>query len=327
MDNRKNKLINLIEEVLPTLSEIELSELFTHELKLSGGCDFKDLNQINIDELMGNFFSKYQQNSVESTLYNYKRFLTNFINATKNDLNIDGINKYIKSKPWNENTLNRNLIVLKRFLAYCLFEKQYIKNDISQGIRIPKKVRKAQFFASDTQIRDFIDKIKYALKSNYDILKYETIFKLYIKTGMRRNELLSLNVEDIDFNSNKITVRKTKNKEIRIINLDYYLIDLINTYLDYFKFKTGPLFRGKHDKRLCRQVLADVFHVIRNSANIPSGFTIHGFRRYFINTLRKNIKDIVVIQKLVGHKDIRTTEIYCDVEDEEMVKAISTINI
>ena len=43
MDDRKNKLINLIEEILPTLTEIELSELYTHGLKLSGGCDFKDL--------------------------------------------------------------------------------------------------------------------------------------------------------------------------------------------------------------------------------------------------------------------------------------------
>jgi len=326
MDNRKNKLINLIEEVLPTLTDIKLSELYTYELKLSGVCDFKDLKKVNVTELIGNFFSSHQQNSAESTLYNYKRFLADFINNLKNNPDIDSINKYIKSKHWNENTLNRNLILLKRFLAY-LFEKQYIENDISLEIRIPKRVRNAQFFASDTQIRDFIDKIKYVLESTDDVLKYETIFKLYVKTGMRRNELLNLDVGDVDFNNNRITVMKTKNKEIRIIKMDSCIINLLKTYLDYFKYKTGPLFRGKHDKRLCRQVLTEIFHAIRKSANIPTDFTIHGFRRYFINTLRKNIKDIVVIQKLVGHKDIRTTEIYCDVSDEEEISAIENIRI
>jgi len=102
-------------------------------------------------------------------------------------------------------------------------------------------------------------------------------------------------------------------------------MNLLNIYLGYFKYKTGPLFKGKHNKRLCRQVLPDVFQTIRKKANIPTDFTIHGFRRYFINILRKNIKDIVVIQKLVGHKDIRTTEIYCDVRDGEKLRAISTI--
>ncbi len=46
MKDRKNKLINLIEEVLLNLTEVELSELYTHGLKLLGGCDFKDLKKL-----------------------------------------------------------------------------------------------------------------------------------------------------------------------------------------------------------------------------------------------------------------------------------------
>ena len=74
-------------------------------------------------------------------------------------------------------------------------------------------------------------------------------------------------------------------------------------------------------------MLTDIFHTIRYNANIHTDFTIHGFRRYCINTLRRNNVDIVTIQKIIGHKDIRTTEIYCEVVDEEVVEAIEKIKI
>ena len=48
---------------------------------------------------------------------------------------------------------------------------------------------------------------------------------------------------------------------------------------------------------------------------------------YFINELSKNHVDIATIQKLAGHRDIRTTEIYCNVLEEEKVKAIESIKV
>jgi len=56
-------------------------------------------------------------------------------------------------------------------------------------------------------------------------------------------------------------------------------------------------------------------------------FKIHNFRRYFINTLRKNNVDIITIPKLAGHRNTKTTEIYCNVSDEGKVMAIEKIRI
>lgn len=144
---------------------------------------------------------------------------------------------------------------------------------------------------------------------------------------MRRNELLDLNVDDVDFELRQITVKKTKNKDIKIINMDNVLKELLENYIYCFKYFDGPLFRGKQDKRLCRQVLMDVFYKIKNHADLSKEFKIHSFRRYFINTLRKNHIDLATIQRLAGHRDIRTTEIYCNITDEEKVKAIESIKV
>ncbi|OFW63085.1 MAG: hypothetical protein A2Z35_05100 [Actinobacteria bacterium RBG_19FT_COMBO_36_27] len=54
-------------------------------------------------------------------------------------------------------------------------------------------------------------------------------------------------------------------------------------------------------------------------------FKIHSLRHYFINTLRQNGVDFATIQKLAGHRGIRTTEIYCSVSDEEKMRAIKII--
>lgn len=144
---------------------------------------------------------------------------------------------------------------------------------------------------------------------------------------MRRNELLDLNVEDINFEQKKIFVRKTKNKDLKILPIDSDIQEILRSYLGYFEYVSGPLFRGKQDKRLCRQVLMSAFYKIKKYAGLPKEFKIHSLRHYFINTLRKNGVDFVTIQKLAGHRDIRTTEIYCNVSSDEKIRAIETISL
>ena len=88
-----------------------------------------------------------------------------------------------------------------------------------------------------TQVKQFIDSIKFTFIDKDEILKYEILFKLYIKTGCRRNELLNLNVEDIDFETGRIIIKKTKNKDVKIINMDDNLKQVIKCYLSHFKYQ------------------------------------------------------------------------------------------
>lgn len=218
-------------------------------------------------------------------------------------------------------------MLLKRFL-YHLFTCKYTEIDLSTHIKVPPKVKSSSFCPMSAQVKQqLLGSIKFTFTDEDEILKYEILFKLYIKTGSRRSELLNLNVEDIDFDTGRIIIRKTKNKDVKIINMDANLKQILTDYLNHFKYKLGPLFRGSQGNRLCKQSLMNSFYKIKTRAGLPKEFKIHSLRRFFINELRKNNVDIATIQKLAGHRDIRTTEIYCNVSEEEKIKAIESIRV
>ena len=125
----------------------------------------------------------------------------------------------------------------------------------------------------------------------------------------------------------RIVIKKTKNKDLKIIYMDENLKQILSNYLKYFKYSSGPLFRGIQGRRLCKQSLMSIFYRIKKRAELPKELKIHSLRRFFVNELRKNKVDLATIQKLAGHRDIRTTEIYCNVSEEEKVRAIESIKV
>jgi len=324
--DKKTTLIKLITTDLPGLNDSALAELYSIEQRLLNGTTINNIQDINTDALIKNFIDTNQLNSASSTIYNYTKILQDYLNYASGMIDNETLFAYLRSKSWGDNTKRRNYVLLKRFL-YHLFTCKYTETDLSTHIKVPHKVKGSTFCPMSAQVKEFIEAIKFTFIDENEILKYETIAKFYIKTGARRNELLNLNVEDIDFNTGRIIILKTKNKDVKIINMDENLKQILTDYLNHFKYKSGPLFRGSQGNRLCKQSLMNSFYKIKERAGLPKEFKIHSFRRFFINELRKNNVDIATIQKLAGHRDIRTTEIYCNVSEEEKIKAIESIKV
>jgi len=326
MLSKKEIIIGLITADLSGLNDAALAELYSIEQKLLNGTALNNIRDINTDTLIKNFIDTHQLNSAASTIYNYKKILQDYLNYASGMIDNETLFAYLRSKVWGDNTKRRNYVLLKRFL-YHLFTCKYTEIDLSTHIKVPPKVKGSSFCPMSAQVKQFLDAIPFTFIGEDEILKYETIYKFYIKTGSRRTELLNLNVEDIDFNTGRIIIRKTKNKDVKIINMDDNLIQIITCYLKHFKYQSGPLFRGRQGNRLCKQSLMNSFYKIKVKAGLSKEFKIHSFRRFFINELRKNNVDIATIQKLAGHRDIRTTEIYCNVSEEEKIKAIESIKV
>ncbi|MHB8277401.1 MAG: tyrosine-type recombinase/integrase [Candidatus Humimicrobiaceae bacterium] len=324
--DKKTTLINLLTADLPGLNDTALAELYSIEQKLLNGSALNNIRDINAYTLIANFINSCQLNNAASTVYNYKKILQDFLNHVKNMIDIETTYAYLRSKSWGDNTKRRNYVLIKRFL-YHLFTQKHTEIDLSQHIKIPPKIKGSSFCPMSTQVKQFINSIRLTFIVENEILKYEILFKLYIKTGSRRTELLNLNVEDIDFETGRIIIKKTKNKDVKIINMDVNLRQILIDYFNHFKYISGPLFRGSQGNRLCKQSLMNSFYKIKARAELPKEFKIHSFRRYFINELRKNNVDLATIQKLAGHRDIMTTEIYCNVSEEEKIKAIENIKV
>ena len=324
--DKKQTMINLINEDLPNLDVLYLSDIYSYVQKHLGSSSLHSIPDTNPGILINNFIDTHQLNSAASTIYNYTKILQDYLNHARGMLDNESLMVYLRSKVWGDNTKRRNYVLLKRFL-YHLFTCKYTETDLSTHIKIPAKVKGRSFCPISAQVLEFLDSIKFTFIDKDEILKYETLFKLYIKTGSRRNELLNLNVEDIDFETGRIIILKTKNKDVKIICMDDNLRQVIKCYLSHFKYQSGPLFRGRQGNRLCKQSLMNSFYKIKARAGLPKEFKIHSLRRFFINELRKHVIDIATIQKLAGHRDIRTTEIYCNVSEEEKIRAIESIKI
>lgn len=141
-------------------------------------------------------------------------------------------------------------------------------------------------------------------------------------SGLRRNEVVNLELEDFDPGTGAIEVRFGKRKSYRTVYLPSAALDLVMQWLDIRGREPGPLLcpvrkGGKIERR---QMSADaVLKIVRRRGNLASvdKFSPHDFRRTFCSDLLSAGVDIVTVQKLAGHTSPITTAKY-DRRGEEL---------
>ena len=102
---------------------------------------------------------------------------------------------------------------------------------------------------------------------------------------------------------------------------------MLKEYIGMFNLTEGALFIGRNGKRIQKSVIYDNIERIKKSAGLSNSFTIHGFRRYFIDRLRREGIDTFTIQRLARHKDISVTSGYTNVDNEELMNALSKVSL
>ena len=109
--------------------------------------------------------------------------------------------------------------------------------------------------------------------------------------------------------------------------MDDQLKDIILNYINRFSIRGGALIRGKGGRRINKNVITNNLKRIRKEAGLPKKYTVHAFRRYFIDKQRRSKTDVFVLKELARHKDLNTTYEYLKVDEEEKRSAISNIKI
>ena len=328
MRSTKKYLINLIIAELKDKDEIILNDALRHIMETGRLSRYKSLAHVRKGELYEEFVSEKLLNKAPGTKKDYRSVILNGFLELHPNINSKNLFLYLGSKEddWASATKNRNYRFIKNFLKY-LYKKGYIMQDLAKSIEVPRKVKKKQYVPSDEDIKKFFSVMSKIYKNKNDLLRYQTFFKFYVKTGLRRDELLNINIKDIDFIRERIHLKKTKNKDEDYIDMDQELKDLLEIYIKKFGITEGPLMIGKGGKRIQRSVIYKVFHRIRKEAGLSDRFTIHGFRRYFADKCRREGVDIHVLKELMRHKDINTTHGYVDVKTEEKRRALSKIMV
>lgn len=327
MRNIKNNLLQLIATELKNMDEVFLADELRHIIEVGRLSQHRKLIHIDKKELYEEFYTEKLVGKAICTKKNYESVILNgFLGSLHPYISRENVFKYLASKEdkWSPATKNRNYRFIKSFLKF-IYEKGYDFKDLAKLIEVPKRGDKKQYVPTDEDIKKFFSIMPKIYKNTKDLLRYQTLFKIYIKTGLRRSELLSIGIKNIDFIRERILLKKTKNKDEAYIYVDHELKMLLKTYISELAITSGPLMIGKRGRALEKSTIYKVFHRIREEARLPDGFTIHGFRRYFADKCRREGVDIHTIKEIMRHKDINTTHKYVDVKVEEKRKALSKI--
>ena len=150
------------------------------------------------------------------------------------------------------------------------------------------------------------------------------MLELMYGAGLRVSELVSLTLQNIDMENNTLRTMG-KGKKERWIPIG----EVANEYLEkYLKIRTSLLkkevndflFLNNHGKQMTRQGFFKILKKIAKKQGIEKDFSPHTLRHSFASHLLKYGADLRVIQELLGHSDISTTQIYMHIEDEKKAK-------
>lgn len=252
----------------------------------------------------------YSNQTIKTYNYNLKKFLE-FINKSKLNLNNKGVKCYLLSQNLSVNSLRLQYASLRFFFSEIL-KKPFT----TQEVPIKKKEKQLPKVISKEKIRELINQA--------DNLKHKIIIKLLYSSGLRLNELLNLKRSDIDFDRNIIHVKKGKGKKDRItIISDTLKLDLLKYYSKNI-FKTEYVLEGRNGKYTKKSV-QKVLDTLGRKINIK--VHPHMLRHCFATHLLEQGTDIRHIQKLLGHNNLSTTEIYTHVANTDLQNIKSPLDI
>lgn len=265
------------------------------------------------------------------TLHNYEFCLKTFFDFCdkRNIVSVNQINQFtmidfmnsIKDK-YSSITVKSKFVVIKAFFAY-LADIGIIDISPMERISRPKVVKNIIYSFSKNDIKDIMNSFD---KSDFIGYRNYTIMNVLFGTGIRKSELVNIQLNDIDWADNTIKIHGKGSKE-RIVPIGYNLQRIILTYIrkrkEYiFEHKYDnsiKLFINKDGRPLGKNGLSTVFMVLKNSKKSWSTrVSAHTFRHTFAKLFLLNGGDLFTLQRILGHEDISITRLYVDLNISEL---------
>jgi integrase/recombinase XerD len=216
----------------------------------------------------------------------------------------------------SEKTQARILASVRLFHKY-LFTEEYTKTDPSSDIESPKTQRTLPDVLSVQEIQDILNAIP---TENAQDIRNRAIIETLYSCGLRVSELINLTLDQLFLEIEYIKVKGKGNKE-RLVPVGQWATEWIERYLKEVRTKQkikseseNIVFLNRNGNKLTRVM---VFYIIKESvkrAGIQKNISPHTLRHSFATHLVENGADLRVVQDILGHASITTTEIYTHID-------------
>lgn len=152
------------------------------------------------------------------------------------------------------------------------------------------------------------------------------LIKLFLKTGLRRAEVVRLNVSDVDLSKRTLRVKRKGNRET-YLSVHDELADDLQKYLRTIKREANePLFMSKRGKRLSASSIWHLVKMYSRKAGFNGDVTVHSLRHTFGTTLLSEGVPLPYIQALMDHRSPQTTSIYLHFQNNELSEVFNKVS-
>lgn len=221
-----------------------------------------------------------------------------------------------KDRGLQTTSLARRLVAVKLFHRF-LFKEGRLREDITSTLESPRIWKRLPEFLTLAEMEKMLQLPK--LKDEAGI-RDRAILELFYATGMRVSELAHLRMEEVNLESAFLKCRGKGEKE-RIVPLGQVAIDSVRLYLEKVRNRLPEgefLFLGPGGKPLSRQRLWQLIRRYAAQTGLQKKITPHTFRHSFATHLLERGADLRIVQELLGHSDISTTQIYTHVSRDHL---------
>lgn len=309
-----------------TLAELALKEIEVKIAKNELGFLPKDSD---LQKLFQEFLEYSKTNHSPATIKrygaivdNFKAYLVKFPFITKiSQLNpkiFEDYKAYRKGQDAKPMTINIELQMIKSILSLAV-KWGYANDNPAKSVEFIKTIDKSEArFLTKEECKKLLE--------NSDLWQYQ-IFYAFLNTGMRKQELMTLEWSDVDFERRKIKIRvkvgwtpKTAEREIPISN------GLIDVLVKLKEQSSGPLvFHDGEGKMIENNKLRKELIKVAKKAGFPDVTKIHTLRHTFASHLVMAGVDLPTVKMLMGHSDISTTMIYSHLAQDHLSDVVSKL--
>ncbi len=185
--------------------------------------------------------------------------------------------------------------------AIKFYYRNVLKNDQKIEIQSAKKPKRLPTVLSRNEINRILESPKNA--------KHKLLLSLAYGAGLRVSEVVGLKVQDLDFEVLTVHVKRAKGQKDRISVMPESLVDSLRN-LVAGKTKNDLVFESERGGKLTTRTAQKVFENALRGSGVKKDATFHSLRHSFATHLLENGSDVRYVQELLGHQNIRTTQVY-----------------
>ena len=263
------------------------------------------------------------------TVEAYRRDMNQFVDFMRDAFEMDDLTQvkttmvksyvvHLKDEGLVNRSINRKISTLRTFYKYCLRENLMEKSPMTgiKALKLPKTLVK---FVTETDI----NKVSFGDEADFATVRDRLLFEMLYQTGMRQAELRGLTDGDVDKMDMQLKIHGKRNKD-RLVPLSKEMIALIDQYQAMrdatFTNKAERLLLNDKGEEMTPSFVYNKVHHMLEGVTTLKQKSPHVLRHTFATHLLDEGASLVAIQKLLGHEDLATTQIYAHNTIEQLKK-------